>query len=86
MTPAFCMASCKLTDWVNALACFRSLQPKTTVMSFGSREVLAALFWPDEPEAVAKQNLRQSLYRLRGWLDRITAPAGELLAAASVLA
>ncbi len=30
-----------------------------------AREVLAALFWPDEPEAVAKQNLRQSLYQLR---------------------
>jgi DNA-binding SARP family transcriptional activator len=29
------------------------------------RQVLAALFWPDEPEAVAKRNLRQSLYRLR---------------------
>ncbi|MFQ5435819.1 MAG: AAA family ATPase, partial [Anaerolineae bacterium] len=30
-----------------------------------AREVLAALFWPDEPETVAKQNLRQSLFRLR---------------------
>ncbi len=30
-----------------------------------SRDVLAALFWPDEPESVARQNLRQSLYRLR---------------------
>ena len=29
------------------------------------RDVLATLFWPDEPEIVAKQNLRQSLYRLR---------------------
>jgi DNA-binding SARP family transcriptional activator/predicted ATPase len=29
------------------------------------RDVLAALFWPDEPESVARQNLRQSLYRLR---------------------
>jgi DNA-binding SARP family transcriptional activator len=30
-----------------------------------ARDVLAALFWPDEPEAVAKKNLRQSLYQLR---------------------
>jgi DNA-binding SARP family transcriptional activator len=30
-----------------------------------ARQVLAALFWPDEPETVAKQNLRQSLFRLR---------------------
>ncbi|MCB9432502.1 MAG: tetratricopeptide repeat protein [Ardenticatenaceae bacterium] len=29
------------------------------------RETLAALFWPDEPEDVARQNLRQSLYQLR---------------------
>ena len=29
------------------------------------RAVLATLFWPDEPETVANQNLRQSLYRLR---------------------
>ncbi len=26
---------------------------------------MAALFWPDEPETVAKKNLRQSLYQLR---------------------
>ena len=30
-----------------------------------TREHLATLFWPNEPEAVAKKNLRQSLYRLR---------------------
>ena len=34
-----------------------------------SREVLAALLWPDEPDAVARQNLRQSLYQLRQVLD-----------------
>src|SRR5437764_13577766 len=28
-------------------------------------EALAALFWPDEPDQVAKQNLRQALYQLR---------------------
>lgn len=30
-----------------------------------ARETLATLFWPDEPNQVAKQNLRQSLYHLR---------------------
>ncbi|MEJ2709218.1 MAG: AAA family ATPase [Anaerolineales bacterium] len=30
-----------------------------------SREALATLFWPDEPDSVAKKNLRQSLYQLR---------------------
>jgi DNA-binding SARP family transcriptional activator len=30
-----------------------------------ARDVLATLFWPDEAEAIAKQNLRQSLHRLR---------------------
>ncbi|MFQ5435948.1 MAG: BTAD domain-containing putative transcriptional regulator, partial [Anaerolineae bacterium] len=29
------------------------------------RDVLTALFWPNEPETTAKHNLRQSLYRLR---------------------
>ena len=29
------------------------------------RETLAALFWPDEPDNTARQNLRQSLYQLR---------------------
>ena len=33
-----------------------------------AREALATLFWPDEAEAVAMKNLRQSLYRLRGLL------------------
>src|SRR6185503_12360899 len=35
------------------------------------RDVLAALFWPDEPDAVAKQNLRQSLYQLHQVLGQI---------------
>ncbi|MCB9113649.1 MAG: AAA family ATPase, partial [Caldilineaceae bacterium] len=35
------------------------------------RAVLATLFWPDEPERVANQNLRQSLYRLRQLLGDI---------------
>ncbi len=30
-----------------------------------ARDELAALFWPEEPDTVAKKNLRQSLYRLR---------------------
>ena len=30
-----------------------------------TREQLATLFWPDEPETVSKKNLRQSLYLLR---------------------
>lgn len=33
------------------------------------RDVLAALFWPDEPEKTAKHNLRQTLYRLRRLLE-----------------
>ncbi|MGD8805937.1 MAG: BTAD domain-containing putative transcriptional regulator, partial [Chloroflexota bacterium] len=39
-----------------------------------SREVLAALFWPDEPEAIAKKNLRQSLYQLRQVLGEADSP------------
>jgi DNA-binding SARP family transcriptional activator/tetratricopeptide (TPR) repeat protein len=40
------------------------------------REVLAALFWPDEPETVAKKNLRQSLYQLRQVLGETAPQAG----------
>src|SRR6266496_5172128 len=44
------------------------------------RDGLAALFWPDEPEAVAKQNLRQSIFRLRQVLgDADAQPAPYLL-------
>ncbi|MFN8443801.1 MAG: BTAD domain-containing putative transcriptional regulator [Caldilineaceae bacterium] len=34
-----------------------------------ARSALASLFWPDEPEAVAKQSLRQTIYQLRQQLD-----------------
>src|SRR3954451_12434820 len=37
-----------------------------------TREALAALFWPDEPDQVAKQNLRQALYQLRQLLGEHT--------------
>lgn len=30
-----------------------------------SRDTLATLFWPDEPDSTAKKNLRQTLYQLR---------------------
>lgn len=33
------------------------------------RDLLAARFWPDEPEHAARQNLRQALYQLRQSLD-----------------
>jgi DNA-binding SARP family transcriptional activator len=39
-----------------------------------TREALAALFWPDEPDHVAKQNLRQALYQLRQLLGGQTEP------------
>ncbi|MEM7799885.1 MAG: BTAD domain-containing putative transcriptional regulator [Chloroflexota bacterium] len=36
-----------------------------------ARDELAALFWPDEPDSVARKNLRQALYRLRQLLGDI---------------
>lgn len=36
-----------------------------TVPKAHGRDELATLFWPDEPEKIAKQNLRQALYLLR---------------------
>ncbi|MFO7679129.1 MAG: BTAD domain-containing putative transcriptional regulator [Chloroflexota bacterium] len=44
-----------------------------------AREKLAALFWPDEPDGVAKKNLRQSLYRLRQLLGEDDAQGGPFL-------
>jgi DNA-binding SARP family transcriptional activator len=40
------------------------------------REALAALFWPNRPESMARNNLRQTLYRLRrAIVDHEAAPA-----------
>src|SRR5262245_26431607 len=39
-----------------------------------TRDVLAALLWPDEPEKSAKQNLRQSIYQLRQLLGEPPTP------------
>lgn len=41
-----------------------------------ARDTLAALFWPEVPDTVAKKNLRQSLYQLRQVLGDVT-PRGE---------
>lgn len=38
-----------------------------------ARDVLATLFWPEETDAIAKKNLRQSLYQLR----RVLGDSGE---------
>jgi predicted ATPase/DNA-binding SARP family transcriptional activator len=39
-----------------------------------AREVLAALFWPEEPAAAARNNLRQSLHQLRKLLGDVERP------------
>jgi DNA-binding SARP family transcriptional activator/tetratricopeptide (TPR) repeat protein len=39
------------------------------------RDYLAAMFWPDEPDSVAKKNLRQSIYQLRQVLKGPTVQA-----------
>ncbi|MDX1613355.1 MAG: protein kinase [Candidatus Promineifilaceae bacterium] len=44
-----------------------------------TRETLATLFWPDEPDRVAKQNLRQTLYQLRKSLEDGDGPDQPLL-------
>lgn len=44
-----------------------------------AREALAALFWPDQAEAVAKKNLRQSLYQLRQVVGDADSPAESYL-------
>ncbi|MCE7985169.1 MAG: hypothetical protein DYG89_28685 [Caldilinea sp. CFX5] len=49
-----------------------------------SRDELATRFWPDEPEAAAKQNLRQALYQLRQALDEPPHPNPPLLGEGTV--
>lgn len=44
-----------------------------------SREALATLFWPEEPDSVAKKNLRQSLYQLRQVLNETVDQEGSHL-------
>ena len=39
-----------------------------------SREVLATLFWPEESESHARNNLRQSIYQLRKVLGDLESP------------
>ena len=55
---------------VQALLIYLALTPEQPQ----TRDVLATIFWPDEPESVAKKNLRQSLYQLRQVLDDADSP------------
>lgn len=50
---------------VQGLLVYLALQSQRAV----PRDVLSALFWPDEPDSVARTNLRQSFYQLRKVLD-----------------
>src|SRR5690242_21024157 len=55
---------------IQALLAYLVLEPGRA----HTREALAALFWPDEPDQAAKQNLRQALYQLRQLLGDQTEP------------
>lgn len=46
---------------VQGLLVYLALHPGRAI----PRDVLAALFWPDEPDSVARGNFRQTLYQLR---------------------
>ncbi len=50
---------------VQGLLVYLSLQAGAGTTRAVPRDVLATLFWPDEPEKTARANLRQSLYQLR---------------------
>ena len=51
---------------VQGLLIYLALQPGRAI----SRDVLATLFWPDEPDSIARTNFRQTLYQLRKLLER----------------
>ncbi|MBK8900146.1 MAG: tetratricopeptide repeat protein [Anaerolineaceae bacterium] len=50
---------------VQGLLVYLALHPGRAL----SRDVLAALFWPDEPDSTARTNFRQTLYQLRKLLE-----------------
>ncbi len=51
---------------VQGLLVYLALQPGRAF----SRDLLAALFWPDEPDSTARTNFRQTLYQLRKLLEK----------------
>lgn len=51
---------------VQGLLVYLALHPGRAL----SRDVLAALFWPDEPDSTARTNFRQTLYQLRKLLEK----------------
>ena len=55
---------------IRALLAYLALEPPRP----HRREALAALFWPDELDQAARQNLRQALYQLRGLLGELAEP------------
>lgn len=64
------------TDKTRALLIYLTLTPDVPLR----REALAALLWPDQPEAMARQNLRKTLARLRKAIDaRQSGYSGALL-------
>lgn len=63
------------TDKARALLAYLALMADRPLR----REMLAGLLWPEQPEALARQNLRQTLSRLRSSLDQAQPGLGERL-------
>ena len=63
------------TDKIRALLAYLAL----TEAQPHRRELLAALFWPELPQAVAMTNVRVALYRLRETLAKVQPDAGDAL-------
>ncbi|MCL4267755.1 MAG: tetratricopeptide repeat protein [Anaerolineae bacterium] len=61
------------TDKARALLAYLALTPDSPLR----REALAGLFWPEQPEELARQNLRQTLSRLRKSLDQAQPGLGD---------
>ena len=67
------------TDKIRALLVYLALHPQHAI----PRHKLAALFWPEQADGTARQNLRQSLYRLRQALDHVIPESSATLLAIS---
>ena len=67
------------TDKTRALLAYLALAPDTP----HRREALAGLLWPDQPEALARQNLRKTAGRLKAALEDDDPALAEALAEAA---
>jgi DNA-binding SARP family transcriptional activator len=66
------------TRWASGLLAYLALNQGKTL----HRDVLTALFWPEEPDRRARKSLRNALWRVRSLIEPPEVPAGSFLTVA----